>query len=609
MKKIIEIIVKFILAYLTTVAMAMVSGYGITGIEIILPCVFALAYVVYELAFRHIISLATGDDVNKKILKRDMFCSVPLGFVFSLSVTVGSHFDVWDEAITRMGVKDIFYVLILTIFFTSCILILFDFIDKNSKKRSGRKLDNPNGNGLADRYFKFVPLTLTLVICWLPYYLTMLPGNLGKDTFESIDMCLGRIPWTNHHPIFFTGLINLIIKITSFAGSVTLSMAVFTFLHMVVVGCTLSYLICFIKNRIVVKCMSDNTENRTYVVCGLTLIFFALHPIVAMFSIYISKDVLFSCATVMLTLKLFDILDEIKKGDLFLLGLWSLLVMLLRNNGLLMICVLAVVLLIVFRNDFKRMLPAVVAPIVVFIAYRALAYNILAIQPESFAESASIPLQQVGYVIAMNGDSIEGLTEEEIKVLDNIMPLEKVAEVYELGYTDSYKFDPEFNDTYFNENKSAFMRIWFRLLPHYFGSYVEAYLAQTAGYWHYGETNTVCTQGVWEDNEVNVSRVDVIEKVTGFSLYGIIEKLMLVMRKAPLLCILSSMAMQFYAILLFVSNSVRNNNNKYILVMIPELVLWISVMIAAPAFCLFRYTYPMFLLWPITVLFTIRNDL
>ncbi|MBR5361379.1 MAG: hypothetical protein IK123_10860, partial [Lachnospiraceae bacterium] len=264
------------------------------------------------------------------------------------------------------------------------------------------------------------------------------------------------------------------------------------------------------------------------------------------------------------------------------------------------------------------LLPVIIS-VAVFFAFKDIAYKVLDIMPESFAESASVPLQQVGYVIKEHTDEeIEAvLTDEEYGILCKVMPLTKVREVYELGYTDSYKFDKEFDDDFFNEYKSEFMSIWAKILPKFFPEYVTSYLAQTAGYWHYGETNTVATQGVWEDNEIGVKRRDIIYNLTGLSLYSLIEKLMLGMRKAPLLCILSSMAMQFYALLLMMAAMYRrrfkglitdDSLRRTVTAYMPLILLWISIMVATPAFCLFRYTYPFFILWPVTIYILINSD-
>ena len=124
---------------------------------------------------------------------------------------------------------------------------------------------------------------------------------------------------------------------------------------------------------------------------------------------------------------------------------------------------------------------------------------------------------------------------------------------------------------------------------------------QTAGYWHYGETNSVCTQGV-TPNVLGVEQYDILKHTIGISLEPIIEKLVLAVRKAPLLCVLSSMAMQMFMIWLVMIQYCRNGKRERIIPLLPLVILWGTIMIATPAFCLLRYLFPSFMLWPILLL-------
>ena len=180
------------------------------------------------------------------------------------------------------------------------------------------------------------------------------------------------------------------------------------------------------------------------------------------------------------------------------------------------------------------------------------------------------------------------------------MPVEKVKEVYQPGYTDPYKFDEEFNDTFLNDNVGAFLGVWWNGCKEHFGSYVKAYLMQTVGYWHYGETNSVCTQGISE-NTLGVEQVDVIQQLTGISLEPVFEKLVLAGRKAPLVCMFGSMAMQMLAVFLLTIQYGRRKKAVMMVWLMPLMLLWVTIMIATPAFCLLRYLFPVFLLWPVLI--------
>ena len=610
-------LIKFILAYICTIVTGIVTGWGITKIDILLPLLCLFFYILFDFITERLISKNSEwslknalalDDITAEDAVAERKFALPIALILSLSVTVGRHFDVWDAEITPFNVADIFIFLLLTVLFVFLIIVLFRSTDRLNAETGAA--DSGSAKINCGKIFLYAGI---MIVCWLPYYLTLFPGNLGKDTFESVDMVLGNIPWTNHHPIFFTMLIDAAFAMTGGAGSVTVSLAVFSFLHMVCFAFVLAYIAGYITKI-------SKGPGKWGVV---TLVFFSLHPFFPMYSIYITKDVLFSCALALLVLKLHEGKHPIH------IGIAALFTMLLRNNGLMIIVLLALILLIAGRRKgqksadlSKTMLLSFVVPILLFTLFKSVSYNVLNIEPESFAESASIPLQQVGYVIDAHTDAAikDVLGEEDDMILKSIMPYERVREIYDLGYVDPYKFDASFDDAYFNEHSSDFLKIWAKLLPHYLGDYVKAYLAQTAGYWHYGETNTVATQGVWEDNTVGVERIDLIQRMTGVSLYGIIEKLMLGMRKAPLLCILSSMAMQFYAVILTLvclrRRTVRRVGvdasgvgcKSVAIGFTPLILLWVSIMIATPAFCLFRYMFAFFILWPYTIYMMLFGD-
>ena len=615
-------IIKFILAYVLTVLIGVITGFGITRIDIFLPILCLVSYTLIDMIdHKYILKDQEWDMIRKlgsegmtgRDIKNESLYALPIALLFSLSVVAGSHIDVWDQTVTAWNLTDALKLIIATVLFTVLLIILYKKSDSFCMGEAiGDMGEKPYTVELnTGNVLKYGALYL---ICYMPYYLTLFPGNLGKDTFESVDMVLGNIPWTNHHPIFFTALIGGVIKLTGWMNSITAGLGVFTFIHMTAVCLTESYLTVWIADR-------ESKAGIGRYVSIPAAIFFALHPIAAMYSMYITKDVLFSCVLVLFVLTLIDAHKEMKAYEglsiryCIRLGVLSLAVMLLRNNGVFIIAVTGICLCFIYRKRILKPAMTIVLAIAIFMSYKTIAYRALDISSESFAESASVPLQQVGYVIVRHDDNKirDSLGDEGYDILDRIMPLDRVREEYELGYTDPYKFSQYFDDEYFNAHKKEFMGIWLKFLPGYLPDYLVSYLAQTAGYWHYGETNTVATQGVWEDNTLGVVRTDVIDNVTGVSLYTVIEKLMLGMRKAPILCILSSMGMQFYACLILLSVLTRRKNDPCVSedgrgmiasaqsAVVPLIALWISIMIATPAFCLFRYTYPIFMLWPVTV--------
>ena len=558
------------LAYLTGLSLAIVYDYGITGIEVIVPCLMALAAVVYYKA-------------ASLLVKRDIIICAVTGFVFALTVIVGRKIDFYDNVFSDFSVMDIVAYPFLGLFFSAVVMLLFAFRDKVSSSCKDGQV-----NWLKKH--PFLSLWLLNFICYLPYYLTFFPGNCGNDTWKSLHMIVGDIPWSNHHPVLFTGLMMIVVKGTAFLDSLTLSVGVFSFLQMVSLAATLAYLgvrICKIR--------------VTWVCKVFAILMFALHPFVGMYSVYLSKDVLFSEIMVLLILKMYDVVknqgeefgqpkEGVKIAVLFLLSC------MLRNNGMYISIVMAVIFLLLYRKYWKQILLVFVCVIGLFRIWQGPVFAGLGIEKQSFAEAASVPLQQVGYVLWEGKE----FSEEDMAFLEELMPQEKVKEVYQPGFTDPYKFDEEFDDAFLNDNVGEFMKVWSHGLVPYFGEYVKAYLHQTLGYWYYGATNTVCTQGCTE-NTLGVAQIDVIDNLTGISLEPIFEKAVLAGRKAPIVCMLGSMALQMWMVFILIIQYVREGRGRQGICLLPLVILWGTLLIATPAFCLLRYLYPVFLLWPFMI--------
>ncbi len=556
-----------ILSYLTTIVFSLLANFRITGRDILLPIVFAgVCVIIYQ-----------GEKLYQK---KNMVPSLALSIIISLTAVVGAKMDMDAGTFADWSMKDPIFICILAAFFFYGCMILFHCLDK------GFLLYEKEYTWKHPRLW----LTGIFLLAWMPYFLTFFPGNMGPDTFESLNMILGNIPVTNHHPVFFTFLLFLVVKGTAFLGSLQISLAIFSLIQMVILALTLSDTILWLKKR-----------HASRYLRIIAILFFAFHPFVPMYSMYLTKDVLFSVVLLLLSLKLMDMVMsdgtkfQSKKECVKLFSL-ILLSILLRNNGLYIAVVLSVILLIRFRKYWKNILVGVMSVFALTAIYMGPVFHTLGIEKESFAESMSIPLQQVGYVIVNDGV----MSEEDAMYLQKLMPFEKVKEVFEPGYTDMYKFDKDFNDVFLNETKSQFLSVWGRLCTKNFSDYIKAYLMQTAGYWHYGETNTVSTIGVAENN-LGVEQFDVVKITIGFSLQAIMEKLLLVFRKAPVICFLSSMAIEIFAVLLCIVQDIRNKRKTRVIAWMPFLLLWGTVMIAAPAYCLFRYLFPLFLAWPVMI--------
>lgn len=587
--RIITIASEIVLAFVATLSFGQISHYGITGIDYLLPCVFALCVIVFVKTGKLLWDAKSNKSQKREDMKKTditILWSCILGCICAVAAVVGSHIDMDFRVFTPMSAADVLYVIFLIPFFIAVFVLVFFSSDvvtlSDERIESGKK-----GFGYYRR--SFLIYMGIMLVCWLPYYLTCFPGGIGNDDFECAKMCLGLIPMSNHHPVFFVILMKLFIGLT--AGNLTAAFGIMSFLQMIMLSCTLSLSIIWISRKNV---------KRWYIYAATA--FFALHPIVAMYSIYVTKDVMFACVVLLTTMFLIDFCEALGKADgeriavkrWIELGILSLLTIITRNNGTIMIVFLAIYMVLAMKKFRKELFWVFAAVFLINGLYKGPAWKLCGIEKQSFAESASIPLSQIAYTICNDGV----ITGEDREYLEEIMPFEKVKEEYLPGYTDSYKFSDYFNSELIDSNPGKLLKTWAHLLPDNFGDYVEVYLMQTSGYWDYGISNTVATQGV-QDNDIGIEGMDLVEKVCGCSLNGIITELMLVARKLPILCLLSQMAIEILAVILVTIDSVRKQRGYVVTAMIPLLALWLSVMIATPAHCLFRYMCPVFFMWPI----------
>ena len=60
------------------------------------------------------------------------------------------------------------------------------------------------------------------LICWLPYELVYWPGIVGRDSWSSIIMGIGREQMSNHHPVLFSLWVGFCVRLARvFGGEVT----------------------------------------------------------------------------------------------------------------------------------------------------------------------------------------------------------------------------------------------------------------------------------------------------------------------------------------------------------------------------------------------------
>ena len=157
---------------------------------------------------------------------------------------------------------------------------------------------------------------------------------------------------------------------------------------------------------------------------------------------------------------------------------------------------------------------------------------------------------------------------------------------------DSIKWDPEFNKTFLTENKGEFLKIWAQMLQNNFKEYVKAYLMDTYGFWSietknkYGFVDTYIIK-----NDFGIERKDCIKNLTGKSIENLFTKPDFLGSGTLLWIIVLS------AVLLLIKHQ-----QKYIFVLLPCIISWLSIMVATPVAFSLRYVFMIVYTLPLIIM-------
>ena len=503
--------------------------------------------------------------------------------LLAISFVIGRKINLWAKPYFEyFKLTDSVYFLMLSMLLFVVVLNLLDFVCSRSLEISSKEVS-----------YKFLLTVFAIILlCWLPYLLVYYPANLSPDSFSTINQSIGITKYYNHHPIMFTLFAQLFIRLGMSLININFGCACFSFAQMSLLSLVLAYCVYFLKKK----------GLPLYLLVLVTL-FFAVNPVIAMYSITMWKDILFGGWVLLMILYLYEVMET--DGALLrsirgisLLGALCMLVAFGRNNGFYVVVAVLFALAVYFRESFKILVPTFLAIILSIGIIQGPVYTALNIGKGNFAESVGIPLQQIGYTMTENGS----IRDEPQQFLNQLLPPETIVEVYRPNSPDYIKFHPDFNNGILNENQGEFIKAWVNILPANFIKYVKAWLMQTIGYYHIGTTNWVVCGGVMEDYP-GVHNINLIPHIVSPALGNLIPKYINAFaRNVPVINLLYSIAFMVWTTFFCAVVLALRKRAKYIIALLPLIAIWGTMMIAAPTYCEFRYMFSFHLALPFVVL-------
>lgn len=315
---------------------------------------------------------------------------------------------------------------------------------------------------------------LFLILCWMPAWLSIFPGAFNYDAYDEWrQVADGAL--TSHHPVIHVLWVGGLLEgFRGLTGSYNPGIAVYTGIQMLLLAGVFAYTLHVLKEFQVPD-----------IFCYIALLFYGLSPVIQLFAVSTTKDVLFTAAQLLFLLSLLRLCCRREaffrsRGQMALFGISAFCAMILRNNGLYIVAVTLVITGICCRKYWKKFLPILLFVCVAYGIYTGPVYHMLHVTPGGIEEMLSVPLQQMARVYKYDRDSLE---EEDLELLFQVVPQEYLDR-YRATVSDFVK--KGFQREAFEENKGEFVALWCKWGVEHPLTYINSFLINTVDFWYPG---------------------------------------------------------------------------------------------------------------------------
>lgn len=311
-----------------------------------------------------------------------------------------------------------------------------------------------------------------MVIVSLLFLIAFYPAAMTPDSLAQWDQAK-TLEFTNWHPVVFTWVIMFLTKIWD-------SPAIIALFQISLLGCVSGFF-GYILERF----------GFSQKVVWLVLIIFALSPINAIYSITIWKDVVYSSFLALFSLMILLLVktggrETIKWSYLVGFFLISLGLVFFRHNGFPVFLVTMLVIIIMYRQYWKRLVPIFLLIIVLHQVVTGPVYDKLSVHPSDPQEALSIPTQQIAAVVT--GDGL--LNDDQKDYINRLMPLELWEEKYNPYSVDSIKFSwGDYDRFVIYDNPKKYASIWGEMVINNPRLTAQGLFKQTSLVWQMNEPN------------------------------------------------------------------------------------------------------------------------
>ena len=607
MKKIPNIAISVIIAYIITFAIYNVGGFETS--DIVLGIFFVSAIILLGAIGQNPQSITESSENNPKVnVVSNVLAAI---FTLSYSIYMGSRltgglenklFALFYILMTIAGLYIMFFLFIrriLVIFAGPRTSVTIE-IPQVAVAQAPKTMNNEEQSAVTESTPAGLNLKLMFIyagivfLALLPLFLINFPGTMTVDSFNQLSQARGLTPLHDHHPWVHTLIIKLFYNIGySLSNNVTVGIAAFILAQMLLVSLGLGF------TAETLASLGSGRMGAVIVIAG-----FILFPYHAAFTITMWKDILFALGVLIITILLYkELVAGIRPGvaDSLLFVLSSLAVCLFRHNGFYAYILCA--LIFAFRAIVNRRSSdayvgknartaiLTLVSILICLIINGPVKSGLNVQNGDFGHELAIPLQQIARVVQLNGD----ISDEELEELARVNSIEYIVNNYEPGGADNMiQWLVAGDSDYVKNNKGRFLKLYLSLGLKNPNAYIMAFIDQTKGYYTTMMPEQTAYYGILPNGD-NLDNYPIFGAGVRIKINEILSKLQDVL---PVYAIFYSPGACLLILILMIGIEKVRGRRSMLLVFLPQLCLTLTVLIATPLVADLRYAYALMLSMP-----------
>lgn len=523
-------------------------------------------------------------NVNNNFSKRNVIITIFFSIIFSGLISLSNYSIYYNCGVFTTLV--LLFFLFITGVTTFYILLksTYSLVDKLYKCLFAVSNNPISTKKVFVLTFLFISITDLLVL-----FLSQYPGELSTDSINQITQIITGT-YSNHHPYWHTMIIKTFYDLGySLFADINAAVATYSVFQIVVMALIESY-----------ANMTLRQIGTNKIVNILFCLFFALVPYNYIYSITVWKDVLFGGALLLFTVCLVRILKNIGNNKinnmLYIVSCFGF--GLLRSNGWYAFALSTLLFIPLLLKKYKQIIIIMVMCLgITFVMEHPLLEKFNVSQPD-LIESLSIPSQQIARAIIDNND----LSMDELDLLNKVIDVDKIEESYKSYISNPIKdlVRERNNQSYLRDNIMEFLYLYINLGLRNPFSYIFAFVDETKGYYNSGYDFWICSTGVAE-NSFGIQRIEKVSALTNLiNIHNDCHS------RLPFLNPIVSVGVHVWLVMICLYIGIMNKNKYVCIICIPLLAIVLSLLIATPVFCEFRYAYAIFTCAYFVLLTTIK---